>query len=121
MGFMSDGATMSWSDAQRVLAYVKEHGVRQFLAIYNDKKASTNSKLLWGDEVEYLLVRFDHARKRVALSLRGHDLLPPLQQPEHDDPATAACLWRPGTAVGRPAVCRAEQPDSCAGQSTAVL
>ena len=52
MGFMAEGDTLSWSEAQRVLEYVKTHGIAQFLAIYRAKQAHTNAKLLWGDEVE---------------------------------------------------------------------
>jgi glutamate--cysteine ligase catalytic subunit len=89
------GATLDWESAKKVLEYIKKHGVVQFLHIYNERKAWNRRKLLWGDEIEYLVVQVDSKQKSVKLALRGHELLPLLQQPEHDDPDTAVALWRP--------------------------
>jgi len=86
---------MTWEDAKKVLKYIKEHGVVQFLHIYNERKDWNRRKLLWGDEIEYLLIKRDAVNRTVKLSLRGHDLLPLLQKPEHDNPDQAPAYWRP--------------------------
>jgi glutamate--cysteine ligase catalytic subunit len=95
MGFMAAGTTLTWEEAKAIAAYIKAHGIEQFVNVFNAKKHNNKQKLLWGDEIEYLLVAMDHANKRVRLSLTGHDVLPPLQQAEHDDPEHAPSLWRP--------------------------
>lgn len=32
------------------------------------------------------MVRFDHENKKVQLVLRGHEILPTLEEPEHQNP-----------------------------------
>ena len=58
--------------------------------------------LQWGDEVEYVVVSFDDAGKRVRLSLRGPELLAMLQEEENAAVARGGAglerlqsLWRP--------------------------
>ena len=66
---------MSWADAQECIAYVREHGVAQFLAIYNKVKDVTGEELFWGDEVEYGVFKVDAEAGTVKLSLRGAEIL----------------------------------------------
>lgn len=86
-----------------MLDYIKKHGVIQLLNIYNERKDWNYRVLLWGDEIEYLVIKVDPAARSAKLSLRGHELLPVLQEPERDNPSTAASLWRPeyGRSVAR--------------------
>ena len=95
MGFLSDGKTLTWEEAKKVKDYIKKHGVIQLLHIWNERKEWNYKTLLWGDEIEYIVLKRDATNKLVKLSLRGHDLLPILQQPERDNAATAISLWRP--------------------------
>jgi glutamate--cysteine ligase catalytic subunit len=95
MGFMADGSTLSWSEAKRVAAYIKAHGIEQFINVWQSKRRLSAQALLWGDEIEYVLVSYDHAHKRVRLNLSGHDVLQPLHAPELADAASAPSLWRP--------------------------
>ena len=37
-------------------------------------------------QVEFILVRFDHEKKKVQLVLKAHQLLPVLMEPEHQNP-----------------------------------
>jgi glutamate--cysteine ligase catalytic subunit len=55
MGFLTDGKTLDWEQAQEHLAYIKEHGIIQFLNIYKKFKDRQDNVLLWGDEVINLL------------------------------------------------------------------
>ena len=45
-----DGTPLPWPLSLRHVAFVREHGVRQFLNTYARVKDAT-SPLLWGDEV----------------------------------------------------------------------
>lgn len=89
------GKTLTWEEAKKVSAYIKKHGIIQLLEIYHERKDWNYRVLLWGDEIEYVVVKFDHAARTVKLSLRSHELLPVLQEPERENAASAPSLWRP--------------------------
>jgi glutamate--cysteine ligase catalytic subunit len=69
------------------------------LAIWRNTKGKERNALLWGDEVEYLVVKFNDQDKQVKLSLRQADILQAL--------ASDAELLKqgggvPDLAVGKP-------------------
>lgn len=92
MGFIGAGRALRWDEALAYLEYVKQHGIEQLLAIYRameDSDASSSApvgdpaslsspsstrrppfRLLWGDEIEYMLVRIDPHTKVPALRAR---------------------------------------------------
>lgn len=51
MGFLTEGTTLPWEEAQKYADYIREHGIAQFLATYRKNAARTNEVLYWGDEV----------------------------------------------------------------------
>ena len=51
MGFLEVGVPLSWWDSLPYIAYVREHGVAQFIRLFNSVKGRTNDVLKWGDEV----------------------------------------------------------------------
>ena len=59
MGFLTDGTALPWEDAKEFLNYVRQHGILQFLSIYHERKDSENDRLLWGDEIEFMMVKMD--------------------------------------------------------------
>ncbi|ORZ19825.1 glutamate-cysteine ligase-domain-containing protein [Absidia repens] len=100
MGLLSLGTPLHWNDAKQYADHVRTHGIEQFLNIYKNRKDQKKKELLWGDEVEYLVVNVDNVNKKTKLSLRVFDILPGLQQPELDynsGKTTEApkALWRP--------------------------
>ena len=90
---------MPWEDSVDKLAYVHEHGVAQFLSIYNKVKDLQNEELLWGDEIEYGVFKVDSEKGTVKLSLRGADILQELEKKEgtmsHPDSRYERCHWVP--------------------------
>lgn len=66
--------------------HVRRHGVIQFLNIWRRLRHRVGDKLLWGDEVEYVVVSFDHANRNARLSLRQSEILREL----HDEEVKAA-------------------------------
>ncbi len=81
-GFVPSAHSTCW-DADAV----REHGILQFLNVYNTVKARENDSLMWGDEIEYHIVRFDAAAKTVKVSLTAEKILGDLK---HADDAAAA-------------------------------
>ncbi|CAF0947287.1 unnamed protein product [Didymodactylos carnosus] len=86
MGLLTKGQALTWEETKKHAAFIRAHGVKQF--IHNFKKVNNrrNDCLKWGDEVEFMIVRFDHKNKRVQLALKAHDILPTLMQPEDENP-----------------------------------
>ncbi|KAI9189296.1 glutamate--cysteine ligase [Blastocladiella emersonii ATCC 22665] len=99
MGLLSQGTPLPWADARQYADHVRKHGIQQFLATYRrNKESGRRGELYWGDEVEYMLVRFDDAAKNATLSLRGYDVLTELMKDEEAakvDGRDVDLLWRP--------------------------
>ena len=55
MGLLEYGTPLPWPLSLAHVAYVREAGVRQFLATW-ERVREARSPLLWGDEIEYHLV-----------------------------------------------------------------
>uniref|UniRef100_A0A0K8RH23 Glutamate--cysteine ligase n=1 Tax=Ixodes ricinus TaxID=34613 RepID=A0A0K8RH23_IXORI len=95
MGLLSEGSPLSWPETKKLSNHVREHAVTQFINLYRRLKNRENDCLKWGDEVEYMLVYFDHVKKTAQVRLRAHEILPVLQEKEHKDPERVKSLWRP--------------------------
>ncbi|KAI8081561.1 glutamate-cysteine ligase-domain-containing protein [Halteromyces radiatus] len=100
MGLLSLGTPLHWNDAQKYADHIRSHGIDQFLSIYRARKDQQKDNLLWGDEIEYVVVNVDKEKQKTKLSLRVFDILPGLQQPELDYNAGKSkqepeALWRP--------------------------
>jgi glutamate--cysteine ligase catalytic subunit len=74
MGLLRLGKPLTWEEAIPHLQYVREHGLLQFLHVYNAVKDICNDDLLWGDEIEYHIMRVDPVAKRVQIALRGAEV-----------------------------------------------
>lgn len=95
MGLLSQGSPLSWEETQRYADHVRRHGILQFLHIYHAVKDRHKDVLKWGDEVEYMLVSFDHENKKVQLVLSGEDVLETLQEKGERTNPNHPTLWRP--------------------------
>ncbi|KAJ3023870.1 hypothetical protein HKX48_000056 [Thoreauomyces humboldtii] len=79
MGLLTIGTPLPWSEAKKHAPYVREHGIVQFLNIWNRIKTRRKDHLLWGDEIEYIVVKYDDDEHRAKVSLSAHDCLEKLQ------------------------------------------
>ncbi|XP_021103266.1 glutamate--cysteine ligase catalytic subunit isoform X2 [Heterocephalus glaber] len=95
MGLLSQGSPLSWEETRRHADHVRRHGILQFLHIYHAVKDRQKDVLKWGDEVEYMLVSFDHENKKVQLILNGEDVLETLQEKGERTNPNHPTLWRP--------------------------
>ncbi|XP_059049423.1 glutamate--cysteine ligase [Achroia grisella] len=95
MGLLSEGSPLSWEETKALAEHVRQHGIEQFINLYSKLRERTGDVLKWGDEVEYIIVKFDDENKRATVSLRADELLPKLQEKELADPQNVKSLWRP--------------------------
>ncbi|KAH7888688.1 glutamate-cysteine ligase-domain-containing protein [Phlebopus sp. FC_14] len=80
MGLLYLGTPLSWDDAKKYADHVREHGITQFLNTWDKLKDRHGDELLWGDEVEYMVVAFDDQDKNAKLSLRQTEILAKLNK-----------------------------------------
>uniref|UniRef100_A0A915HNZ8 Glutamate--cysteine ligase n=1 Tax=Romanomermis culicivorax TaxID=13658 RepID=A0A915HNZ8_ROMCU len=95
MGLLTVGEPLNWSETEKVIDYVKKHGIEQFINLYHKLKERHGDCLKWGDEIEYNIVKFDHENKKVHLALKGEQILEKLMSEESKDPSKNEFLWRP--------------------------
>ncbi|XP_047371135.1 glutamate--cysteine ligase isoform X2 [Vespa velutina] len=95
MGLLSEGSPLSWEETKKLSDHVRKHGIIQFINIYKKLRDRQGDVLKWGDEVEYLLVKFDDVAKTAKLSLRADEILKVLNEKELKDPSNVKSLWRP--------------------------
>lgn len=75
MGLLALGTPLEWAEAEKYADHVRKHGITQFLHIWDKLKGRVGDGLLWGDEIEYMVVSFDEAGKNARLSLRQSEIL----------------------------------------------
>ncbi|CAK7218866.1 glutamate--cysteine ligase [Sporothrix eucalyptigena] len=75
MGLLQLGTALDWPEAQKYADQVRKWGIKQLLEIWNKAKTKERDALLWGDEVEYLVVTYDKEQPQSLLSLRQADIL----------------------------------------------
>ncbi|KAI6033155.1 glutamate-cysteine ligase-domain-containing protein [Pisolithus orientalis] len=75
MGLLYLGTPLTWEEAKNHADHVRDHGITQFLHTWDRVKDRTGDELLWGDEVEYMVVIFDDEKKNAKLSLRQTEIL----------------------------------------------
>ena len=57
------------------IPFIKQHGIEQFLHIYNAQKSRQDDLFLWGDEIEGMLVLLPHTCSGPQLVLCGYDVI----------------------------------------------
>ncbi|KAG8948493.1 hypothetical protein FRC04_009701 [Tulasnella sp. 424] len=96
MGLLVLGTPLAWDDSKQYAAHVKEHGVTQLINLWKRLKDRDGDQLLWGDEIEYMVLSFDDENKNAKLALCQSDLLPKLESLTTDlcnkDPAKAGTV-----------------------------
>uniref|UniRef100_A0A3P9AF18 Glutamate--cysteine ligase n=1 Tax=Esox lucius TaxID=8010 RepID=A0A3P9AF18_ESOLU len=95
MGLLSQGSPLNWEETKKYADHVRKHGIVQFLNIYNKVKERQKDVLLWGDEVEYMLIEMDDKNEKVRLVLNGGEVLETLQDKGEKTNPNHPTLWRP--------------------------
>ncbi|KAJ9141689.1 Glutamate--cysteine ligase [Pleurostoma richardsiae] len=82
MGLLALGTALDWPEAKQHAHRVREWGIKQLLEIWNKAKGKERDAMLWGDEIEYLVVVYSKEDPKVLLSLRQADILKALASDE---------------------------------------
>lgn len=93
MGILPEGTPLSWQETKALSKHVQKHGVQQFINLYRKSKDRRGDPFKWGDEIEYVIVKFDHEKKEAKVSCKAEELLQILNEREERNAGTA--LWRP--------------------------
>ncbi|CAG8332013.1 unnamed protein product [Penicillium nalgiovense] len=83
------GTALEWPEAKTKAGQVRQWGIEQLLANWRRARGKERDALLWGDEVEYLVVALDDAAKKSRLSLAQAEILKSLARDEE--------LWKSGS------------------------
>ncbi|WEW59127.1 glutamate--cysteine ligase [Emydomyces testavorans] len=82
MGLLALGTPLPWPEAKKKANQVRSWGIEQLLSIWNKAKGKERDALLWGDEVEYLVVAVDDDEQKVRLSLCQAEIIESLARDE---------------------------------------
>ncbi|CAG8888700.1 unnamed protein product [Penicillium egyptiacum] len=86
------GTALEWPEAKKKAGQVRQWGIEQLLANWRRARGKERDALLWGDEVEYLVVALDDGAKKSRLSLAQAEILKSLARDEE--------LWKSGSGKG---------------------
>uniref|UniRef100_A0A6M2DFZ2 Glutamate--cysteine ligase n=1 Tax=Xenopsylla cheopis TaxID=163159 RepID=A0A6M2DFZ2_XENCH len=95
MGLLTEGSPLTWEETKAYSDHVREHGITQFINLYKRLRDRQGDILKWGDEVEYVIVKFDDEKKEAKLSLRAQEVLAQLNEKEASNANGVKSLWRP--------------------------
>lgn len=79
MGLLTSGTPLMWTDAMPYLEQVKRDGMEQLIEMFARLRDRTSDCLRWGDEVEYILVKFNDERKTCHVTIRAGEVLETLE------------------------------------------
>ncbi|KAL2885012.1 Glutamate--cysteine ligase [Ceratocystis lukuohia] len=80
MGLLALGTALEWPEAKKRAQQVREWGIQQLLEIWNKAKTKERDAMLWGDEIEYLVVVYSEDKPGVVVSLRQAEILDELSR-----------------------------------------
>lgn len=97
MGLLTEGSPMSWEETRKWANHVRQHGIQQLIHLWNKLKDIVHEELKWGDEVEYTLIKLDHANKSARVLLKADPILKILQTKERNMTVDEYLhsVWRP--------------------------
>ncbi|OAF64103.1 hypothetical protein A3Q56_08192, partial [Intoshia linei] len=75
MGLLSSGEPLIWEECKKYSKHIQRCGIKQFIHQYNKLKHRRNDKMYWGDEIEYMIVRFDNKNRKAQLSLKSPEII----------------------------------------------
>ncbi|QPG75894.1 hypothetical protein FOA43_003280 [Brettanomyces nanus] len=75
MGLLSQGTPLSWMESRKYNEHVRDNGVEQLINCFRAAKDRSQDPFLWGDEIEYQMIRIDDDAKSAKLALDETEVL----------------------------------------------
>jgi len=96
MGLLVEGVALSPEETAKVGAYIREHGITQFLNTWRRVKDIHDDELRFGDEIECGIFVINGLEKTVKLSIRGAEIRKILSEKEIENlHQVESCTWHP--------------------------
>ncbi|XP_053213093.1 glutamate--cysteine ligase catalytic subunit-like [Panonychus citri] len=95
MGLLTLGQPLTWDETRKYAEHVREHGIQQFIHAYHRLKDRQDEYLKWGDEIEYMLIKFDSKQEKARVCLKAGEILSIMDEREAKEGDKRTCLWRP--------------------------
>ncbi|KAJ8034868.1 Glutamate--cysteine ligase catalytic subunit [Holothuria leucospilota] len=71
---------LSWTEIRTYSDYVRQEGIKQFINLYRKVKDRKAEPFVWGDEIEYILIKSDDVKKTARVLPKNTLLLPQLNE-----------------------------------------
>ncbi|CXI33220.1 gamma-glutamylcysteine synthetase [Plasmodium berghei] len=108
MGFLKIGTPLSWEDVQNVKSLIRLYGILQFVHSYKCNKDRKDEHIMFGDEIEYIIIRNDDKLKEASALLCATDLIDEMMNLESGNDCQYGSHWTPEyssfTIEGTPSV-----------------
>ncbi|SCM21213.1 gamma-glutamylcysteine synthetase, putative [Plasmodium chabaudi chabaudi] len=108
MGFLKIGTPLSWEDVHNVKSLIRLYGILQFVHSYNCNKDRNDEHIMFGDEIEYIVIRNDDKLKESSALLCATDLIDEMMNLESGTDCQYGSHWTPEyssfTIEGTPSV-----------------
>jgi glutamate--cysteine ligase catalytic subunit len=74
MGLLTEGQPLDGEHTLALSAYIREHGITQFLVTWNRVKDIQDDELRFGDEIEVGIIKIDKIEKTVKICVKSAEL-----------------------------------------------
>lgn len=97
MGWLQEGTYLSWEETEQIGDTVKRRAAKQFVNYFTGLNgADRGFTLKFGDEMEYIIVKFDHRNLKARVSLKAYQLLERIDHRTNDENLLTECsIWMP--------------------------
>eukprot|EP00002_Diphylleia_rotans_P027933 TRINITY_DN5626_c0_g1_i1.p1 TRINITY_DN5626_c0_g1~~TRINITY_DN5626_c0_g1_i1.p1 ORF type:complete len:629 (+),score=138.36 TRINITY_DN5626_c0_g1_i1:59-1945(+) len=97
MGLLTVGHPLTWEEAKKYADHVRTNGIQQLINIFKKKQSLKDNQLLWGDEIEYMVVHLDPETRKASVVLRALDIIDEINHMQTSNPSNTD--WKPEYAM----------------------
>ncbi|CDK24546.1 unnamed protein product [Kuraishia capsulata CBS 1993] len=75
MGLLSLGTPLHWLESRNHCEHVRDNGLEQLIKMFEAASARSDDPFLWGDEIEYMLLKVNDKDHSIKLAIDEDDML----------------------------------------------
>lgn len=99
MGLLTQGQPLKWEEVKKYTKIVQDKGIRQFIRLYNGSRNRADGQFKWGDEIEYILLKYNDKDRIVQMNLAAEKMFHRLDQLEKSSKNALNAVWHPEFAA----------------------